>query len=412
MNQKSYKLNYGKTLLLGFGFFAINLTWSVYNNFMPILLGHYLASTVLIGFIMTIDNYLALFIQPTIGMYSDKINTRFGRRIPFLMVGMPLAALFAVLIPGHKGLMTLILALLGMNLSMSIFRSPVIALMPDITHKEHRSKANSFINFMGGIGALLAHFLGPKLWDIDFKYPFYLAGLLIIVSFIVVFLFIKEKRDVIEYEVAEEKVNIKMGLQMAFKDRNTKYLLLATAAWFIGFNGIETLFTRYGSVYLQVKVSDAALSFAFISLSFLIFAIPSGCIGTRIGKKKSIVIGIIGGAVGFTILLFLKNIYSIRAVFLLQGICWAMININSYPFVAEMAPKGYIGTYTGLYYMFSSIANIISPPLLGGIMDLFGYHYMFLYGLFFFVLALFLMLNIKQDKKREAEVTQEVATKC
>mgnify|MGYP000902758080 CR=1 FL=1 len=392
------KLNYEKTLLLGFGFFAINITWSVYNSFMPILLSSYIASTALIGFIMTIDNYLAFFIQPAIGAYSDKINTRFGRRMPFLLIGMPLAAICTILIPYHTGLITLILALLGMNLSMSIFRSPVIALMPDLTHKEHRSKANSLINFMGGVGALTAYFIGSLLWKIDYKYPFYLAGVLILISCIVVFAFINEKRDVIEYETAEEKINIKMGLQAAFKDRNTKYLLLAIAAWFIGFNGIETFFTRYGSVYLGLEVSDASLSFAFLSLSVLVFAVPSGIIGTRIGKKKSIMIGIIGGIIGFSILLFLRNINEIRLVFLMQGVCWALINVNSYPFVAEMAPKGYIGTYTGLYYMFSSVANIISPPLLGGIIDIVGYRYMFLYGLFFFAVALCMMARIKEKK--------------
>ena len=137
------RLDYKKTFILGFGFFAISITWSVYNAFMPLLLGNYLKSAALIGFIMTIDNYLALFIQPTVGFYSDKINTRFGRRMPFIMIGMPLAALFMFLIPNTGTLFSLIFALLFMNLSMSIYRSPVIALMPDITAKPNRSKSNS-----------------------------------------------------------------------------------------------------------------------------------------------------------------------------------------------------------------------------------------------------------------------------
>ncbi len=392
------RLNYRKTLLLGFGLFAINITWMVYNSYMPILLKNYIASAALIGFIMTIDNYLAFFIQPAIGAYSDKINTRFGRRMPFIIVGMPLAAICAILIPYHTGLITLVLALLGMNLSMSIFRSPVIALMPDVTHKEHRSKANSLINFMGGLGALTAYSVGAKLWEINIKYPFYLAGVLMLISCIVVFIFIKEKRDVIEYESAEEKIDIKKGLHTAFKDRNTKYLLLAITAWFIGYNGIETFFTSYGRDYLGIEVSEASRLLAFISLSVLVFAVPSGIIGTRIGKKKSIAIGLIGGIIGFAVLIFLKNTNAIRIIFLIIGIFWAMININSYPFIAEMAPKGYIGTYTGLYYLFSSIANIISPPLLGGIIDKFGYQYMFLYSVVFFALALWMMANIKEKK--------------
>lgn len=167
-----HKLDYKKTFILGFGFFAISITWSVYNAFMPLLLGNYLKSAALIGFIMTIDNYLALFIQPAVGFYSDKINTKFGRRMPFIMVGMPLAAVFMFLIPQTKSLYALVFALLFMNLSMSIYRSPVIALMPDITAKQHRSKSNSIINFMGGIGSLIAYLIGGKLFELNDGYPF------------------------------------------------------------------------------------------------------------------------------------------------------------------------------------------------------------------------------------------------
>ncbi len=226
------RLNYKKTFILGFGFFAISITWSVYNAFMPLLLGNYLKSAALIGFIMTIDNYLALFIQPTVGFYSDKIKTRFGRRMPFIMIGMPLAALFMFLIPNTKSLASLIFALLFMNLSMSIYRSPVIALMPDITAKQHRSKSNSIINFMGGVGSLIAYFIGGKLYELNEGYPFI-------------------QRDVLHYEAAEEKRNLSQGLGIALRDKSTRYLLLAICSWFIGFNGVETFFTKYGVSYLE-----------------------------------------------------------------------------------------------------------------------------------------------------------------
>lgn len=389
------KLNYPKTFLLGFGFFATSITWSVYNSYMPKLLSNFIASSALIGFIMTFDNYFALFLQPAVGIYSDRVKTRFGKRMPFLMVGMPLAAVFTILIPSHKSLFMLIAFLLLMNLSMSIFRSPVIALMPDITHVENRSKANSIINFMGGIGSLIAFLIGAMLWELNNAFPFYLAGILVLLSFIILFTFIKEKRDVLHYEASEEKIDIKAGLKSAFKNQNTKYLLLAICCWFIGFNGIETFFTRYGELYLNVKVNVASMSFAFISLSFLIFAIPAGIIGTRLGKKQTIRIGVIGIICGFFILAFFKSILIIRIIFLVLGIFWALININSYPFVAEMAPAGYIGTYTGLYYLFSSLANIISPPLLGGLMDLIGFKYMFFYGAVFFLLAFFFLSKVK-----------------
>ena len=405
VNVTENKLNYKKTFILGFGFFAISITWSVYNAFMPLLLGNYLKSAALIGFIMTIDNYLALFIQPTVGFYSDKINTRFGRRMPFIMIGMPLAALFMFIIPNTSTLFSLIFALLFMNLSMSIYRSPVIALMPDITSKPNRSKSNSIINFMGGIGSLIAYFIGGKLYEMNEGYPFLLSATLIVFSFIVLFTRIKEHRDVLHYEEAEEKRNMIQGLGIAFKDKNTRYLLLAICSWFIGFNGVETFFTKYGQSYLNIRPSEATLTLSFISLSFLVFAIPAGLIGTKIGKKSTIRIGVLGAIAFMTALFFVKPgtdnmLLIMRILFLGIGFSWASININSYPLVADMSPLGLLGTYTGVYYLFSSIANIISPPLLGSLIDLIGYQIVFAYGAFFFGIA-FIFISLVHDKRVE-----------
>ncbi|MGL4772749.1 MAG: MFS transporter [Clostridium sp.] len=391
------KLDYKKMFLLGFGFFTIGVTLGVYNAFMPKLLSNYITSSAVIGFIMTLDNYLALFIQPAVGMYSDTLNTRFGRRMPFLIIGMPMVAFFNLLIPNHKGLVSLIVFLVLMNLFVSIYRSPVIALMPDITPPEQQSKANSIISFMGGIGALMAFFIGGMLWDKSPKYPFYLVGVLVIIAFIVLFTSIKEKRDVIDYKAAEEKINVRDGIAVAFKNPITKYLLFAIAAWFIGYNGIETFFTRYAEVYLGIGVSAAALTFSFVSLSFLLSAIPAGIIGTKIGKKKSITIGLIGVTIILFALIFIKDILIIRIVFLILGFFWALININAFPFVAQLSPLGYIGTFTGLYYLFSSIASIISPPILGLLFDSIGYSCMFAYSMVFMVVALLFMLKVKEE---------------
>ena len=399
------KLDYKKTFILGFGFFAISITWSVYNAFMPLLLGKFLTSSVLIGFIMTIDNYLALFIQPTVGFYSDKINTKFGRRMPFIMVGMPLAALFMFLIPNTNSMWALIFALVFMNLSMSIYRSPVIALMPDITPTENRSKSNSIINFMGGIGSLIAYFIGGKLYDINEDYPFLLSAFLILFSFIVLFVKIKEHRDVINYEKAEEKRNLLQGLKIALSDKNTTFLLFAICSWFIGYNGVETFFTRYSENYLGIAISDATMTLSFISLSFLIFAIPAGLLGTKFGKKNTIRVGVALVIVMMLGVFFLKPgtdnmLLYIRILFLGIGFAWASININSYPLVADMSPLGRLGTYTGVYYLFSSIANIVSPPLLGFFIDNVGYNIVFLYGAFWFTVA-FLFISLVYDKRVE-----------
>lgn len=392
------KLNYKKTFLLGFGFFAISIMWSVYNSFMPKILSNYITSTTIIGFIMTIDNYFAIFIQPAVGSISDRIDTKFGKRMPFIMIGMPLAFVFIILLANYTGLWTLILFLVLTNLSMSIFRSPVISLMPDITHKEYRSKSNGIINFMGGVGAVIAYFIGSKLWDMNEKYPFYLAAVLMLISFIVLFIYIKEKRDVIEYEKNEKKIGLFEGLRTTGNTKNVLSLLLAICSWFIAYQGIEAFFTLYGENLLGLKTSAAAFSFTFISLSFLVFAIPAGIVGTRFGKKRTIRFGVIGLLVSFLIIAFLRDIWLIRGMFVAAGFFWAMININSYPFITDMAPKGQIGVYTGLYYLFSSIAAIVSPPLLGLIIDITGYKYMFFYGTIFLVLALIFLQRINIDK--------------
>lgn len=393
------KINYNKTFLLGFGFFAISITWAVYNAFMPKILSNYIESATIIGFIMTIDNYFALFLQPLVGILSDRVNTPFGKRMPFIMVGMPLAVIFIILLANYTNFVTLVIFLVGMNLSMSVFRSPVVSLMPDITYVENRSKANSIINFMGGIGSVIAYFIGTILWNKNNSYPFYLAAVLVFLSFIILFNFIKEKRDVINYNMEEkQKLNFIESLKVIPNKKQTILLLLGILTWFIGFNGIETFFTLYGEKFLKVSVGSAALSFTFISLAFLVFAIPAGIIGTKIGKKSTIKIGIVGMLICFLIIFFLRSIILVRVVFIFAGMFWAFININSYPFVTEMAPIGQLGTFTGFYYLFASLASIISPPLLGSIIDFVGYKYMFLYPVFFFALAFIFINNMKVNK--------------
>ena len=400
------KMDYKKTFLLGFGFFAISVMWGVYNSFVQVILKNFNMSYTLIGFIMTIDNYLAIFIQPTVGVLSDRINTRVGKRMPFIIIGMPIAALFLFLLPNYTNFTTFMIYLVALNLSMSIFRSPVISLMPDVTYKENRSRANSIINFMGGIGSVMAYLFGSILWGKNPAYPFYMTAVLMIISMIVLFSFIKEKRDVIEYEENNNKggiiKNLWYGLKNSENPKNIIFLLFAICSWFIAYQGIEAHFTNYGVNYLKVSVTTASQSFLFISLSFLLFAIPAGIIGTKIGKKKTIVMGVIGLIIAFGILSFLKNILALRIVFVFAGICWALININSYPFVTDMAPKGFTGAYTGLYYFASSVAAIISPVALGAIIDRFNYKYFFAYGTVFFILALIFILGVKDEKIKDS----------
>jgi maltose/moltooligosaccharide transporter len=380
-----------KTWLLGFGFFGISIGWSLYNGFVPFFLNNYLASTALIGFLMTIDNYFALFIQPYIGNRSDRTNTRYGRRMPYLMIGIPIAALFYALIPFHVSLMTLILFMVCMNLSMAIFRSPTIALMPDITPEPKRTKANGVINFMGGCGAILAFSAGSLLYNVDESLPFLAVSAIFLIALWIIFKNINEKRDAIPNHIVvnPQKFDYKRELNSA-----TLYLLAAIFFWFIAIQGMEALFTLYGVNELGLSQSASAFSLAFFSLSFVLSAIPSGLLGAKYGEKKMILIGIIGLVFVFFLLSLVESVISLRAILLVGGMFWACININAYPFIVSTGNAHSYGTRTGLYYFVSSLAAIISPPTLGLLIDLFGFGILFYAAAGSMILALACLLRV------------------
>lgn len=362
-----------KIWLLGFGFFSISLAWSLYNAFVPLFLDDFISSVAIIGFLMTIDNYIALFLQPYIGNRSDKTDTRFGKRMPYLLAGMPVAALFVSLIPFHTTLVTLIIFMMAMNLAMAIFRSPTVALMPDITPEVNRSKANGIINFMGGVGSIIAFGVGAILFKIDKTVPFLVSGVVMLICLFVVFHFVKEKRDAIFYtKHTKQKINYREEL-----NRPTIFLLAAIFFWFVSYQGMEALFTLYGVNELGMEEGDAAFSLTFFSATFVLFALPSGILGTKFGKKTMITIGVIGLGLMFLLLNFVTSVLLLRILLLSGGIFWACININSYPFIVSTGSEKAIGTRTGLYYLVSSLAAISGPPLFGKLIDITDYDILF-----------------------------------
>lgn len=384
-----------KSWLLGFGFFSISMTWAVYNAFVPFFLDSFLASTAMIGFMMTIDNYFALFLQPWIGNRSDRTMTRFGRRMPYLLIGMPLAALFVILIPLHTSLLTLVLFMVLMNLSMSLYRSPTIALMPDTTPERLRTKANGIINFMGGLAGVIAFGAGSILYGANPAFPFIAAAAVTLLSLVIVYYFIREKRDVVvPYEA--EPVRIKLRGQL---DRTTVLLLCAIFFWFVAYQGVEALFSLYGKHQLGLEESASAFSLTFFSLFFVLFAIPSGWLGNRYGKKRVMLVGIIGLFAVFACVPLVESLLMLRIFLAAGGICWACININAYPFVVSTGSEASIGTRTGLYYLASSLAAVSSPPLLGLLIDLFGYQSLFIGASISILLALLFFSRIRDAGK-------------
>lgn len=308
------QFSYNRIFVIGLGFFIISVSWEVYNSFMPLMLGEFIKSNSVIGMIMGIDNFANLLLIPIIGAWSDRISTPFGKRLPFLMIGMPLAAIFLFLMPNYNSLLFLILVDIGFLLAMTIFRAPTVSLMPDVTPSEKRSPANGIINFMGGVGALIAFFVLGTLYDIDQSLPFYLSGGAMIVILVILVLSIRKMvanhDEPKPNKESESFANIFTGLKevIVSKDRSMINFLLAIFFWFIAYSGVSSLFTRYGVETLGLKGGQATILLGFMSVSFLIFAIPSGFIGKFFGRIKTIQFGLIFMTLALLGLFFFSDI--------------------------------------------------------------------------------------------------------
>jgi len=404
------KLNYKKTFILGFGFFAISLVWQIYNFYIPLFLAEYFPNSMTaVNGIMTIDNILAVTMIPIIGSLSDRTHTKYGRRMPYLLIGMPLSALLFILIPffNHNSGGSII-AFMGIIivflLSMSLYRSPTIALMPDITPAPLRSEANGIINFMGGFGTILALTLGAVLYRANELYPFILTSILVIISVLILFVFIKEPETGSLSNHDKEKLNLKQSFYdlTHSSDKTTSYILMAIFCWFIAYHGVVATFSNYCVKFLMIDEQTASFYLSVMSALFMLLAIPSGYLAAKYKKKRIISLGLIGMLVSFVLIGFLrKDLFllglnfnlSMILLMIFAGISWAFININSYPLVVDLTTEDKIGTYTGLYYFSSQSAAIFGPLILGVIIDKIGFASMFpVAGLFFGLAFIFIQL--------------------
>jgi len=394
------KLNVKKTFLLGLGTFSIFLVWPIYNIYVPIFLRDFLDSQFQINAIMTLDNILAVFMIPFIASLSDRTQTRFGKRMPFLMIGMPLSAVALILLPNYTSFLNIMFIIFILNLSMAIFRAPTVALMPDVTPVALRSKANGIINFMGGFGTFLVLMGGSFLYRINRNLPFVLTAALIFLSLLLLVKFIKEPNDA----EAREEVSVRLFKSIQRikknKDSTTAYILFAKFFWFIGYQGLEATFSNYCVHFLGLDVSDASFILSFFALSFIISAIPAGYIGSYLGKKRTILIGLVGDVVVFALLGTLGTIFQFNQVVMmgmmfLGGFFWALTNINSYPMLIERASEGNIGTYTGFYFFSASLAAIVGPLIIGTFVDLISFSLTFPITAISYFIAFLLILKTK-----------------
>lgn len=398
---------YGKTFLLGFGFLGISLIWPIFNNFVPVFLREdFGLSATLIGFIMTWDNYLNMFVQPVVGERSDRTRTRLGRRKPWMLVGAPLAALFFILVPLMRSPVGVMFAILFTNLAMALFRSPTIALLGDLFPAHQRSTANGVINLMGGLGAIAAFLVGGALYSLGRITPFVFGSLVMLGAITLVLGLVREPK-LPEAAAQEERgagfvASLKEVLNAS--DRSGLLILLAILFWFIGYNAVETWLSSFGKFSLGIGEGRMAILTSGLALMFVIFAVPSGLLATRLGRRRVILAGIGGMIVLFLYGLVVQNELMLIVLLVAAGFFWALINVNSLPMIYDVGGDARIGAFTGLYYLASNIAAVAGPQIVGILVDLTGgnYRIMFFFAALFMVLAGVCMVGVKEKRPAAA----------
>lgn len=405
----------GPTFLIGLGFFTMGLMDPLYDAYVPVFLRGFLDRNSLVGLIMTLDNIFALFLIPIFSHMSDNTRTRIGRRMPYILVTLPLSAIFFGAIPFAAGtsLVVLVVVLFLLNSAKQAARGPVVALMPDTIPGAYRSEANGVINTMGGIAAIVGTIILAPMMDISIqlpligdtrrKLPFLIAALLVVLATVLLFTFVKEKSQARKDDDAKEPLLKSLRLVMGAQDRSALWVLLGIFFWFLGYQGLLPFVTLYTINELGTTEGVAGLSVGMVAVAYAIFAIPSGFVAHRIGRKRLIRIALLVVA-SLTVLIFF-HLPIIRALGLspgvalatfwvmlfLFGVFWGSIITNSFPMLWQMATFANMGIYTGLYYFFSQGAAIIAPPITGTIIDIAGYRAIFLYcGLCLLVAFLFM----------------------
>lgn len=415
------KFPWGRTFLIGFGFLGISLIWPIFNQYIPLFLqagnkefeAQLLAegrkipeitgfglSPALALFIMTWDNLINIFVQPWVGAKSDRTWNRFGRRKGWILLGAPVAVLGFVFIPVAQSVIAIMVFILITNFGMAVFRSPTVAWLGDLFSANERSKANGVINLMGGVGGLLAYFVGGLLFNsLGREAPFIAGAAAMVAALIVVLIFVREPER-IEQKEEEKKSSVIQNLLTVFRNPNKSglYVLLGILFWFMAFNALETGLSSFAVFTLGIEPGTASIYAAAVTVSFIIFSVPAGLIAQRIGRRRTIQIGLVGLTSVFLLGYFIiQNVSTFLVILVLAGFLWAMVNVNSLPLVYDYGDERKIGAYTGLYYFSSQLAAVLGPTLGGIFVDVLDnqYRWLFIFGTIFMALAWVVMTRVK-----------------
>lgn len=411
------KLNYRRTILIGLAFMSISAFWQLYDNIIPLILqNNFGLGETLTGGIMALDNILALFMLPLFGSLSDRTRTRLGKRTPFIIVGTALAVAFMMVIPYSARIKSfpLFFVSLGVVLfAMGTYRSPAVALMPDLTPKPYRSSANAVINLMGAVGGIttliLIRLLVPKVDLPDYRDVFLAVSSLMVIAVIILVLTIKENKLSKQLagtpgfkEDEEDLEGSSSSHEMPREVKRSLYFILASIfLWFTAYNAVITAFSRYATNVWGLKGGSFVDALMVATGAAILSFIPIGIISSKIGRKKTIIIGIVTMSLSYLSgFFFLEYSPIINVVFAFTGFGWAAINVNSYPMVVEMSKSGDIGKYTGLYYTFSMAAQIFTPVFSGFLLENISYRTLFPYSVTFSLLSLCTMLMVKHGDSK------------
>lgn len=410
------KLNYRRTTIIGLAFLSICAFWQLYDSIVPLILKNTFGiGDTVAGGIMALDNILALFMLPFFGALSDKTSTRIGKRMPYIIGGTALAVISMNFLPfgdNNVNLTLFVIALFVALLSMSTYRSPAVALMPDVTPKPLRSKANAIINLMGAIGGaftlIIISLLVPDTAKPDYSPLFFIVSALMVISVVALVIIIDENKLVAEMKAVnghetdaiEKDSEDSKALPKDVK-RSLIFILLSIFFWFMAYNAVTTAFSKYAQSFLGIAGGGFATNLLVATAAAVVSYIPVGFIASKIGRRKTILIGIAMLFVSFATAYFFTSYHPFLTIILaLVGAGWAAINVNSYPMVVEMAKGSDVGKYTGYYYTFSMAAQILTPILSGALLEHVGYRTLFPYATLFMGIAFCTMLMVRHGDSK------------
>ncbi|HIR31961.1 MAG TPA: MFS transporter [Candidatus Faecousia faecavium] len=407
------KLDTRRTIFVGFAFLSICAFWQMYDNLIPkILTETFGMGESISGMIMAADNVLALFLLPLFGSLSDKCTSSLGRRRPYILFGTLAAVAVMMTLPvltdsyhASPAAWKLVCFIVGLGLllvAMGTYRSPAVALMPDVTPKPLRSKANAIINLMGALGGILyliiTTFLYKTTPDVYTSYLplFAIVGVIMLGSLAVVMLLVNEPKLVQRQQAYEQahpedtltQVTDSGEVLPAEVKRSLRFLLVSIALWFIGYNGVTTWFSVYAARSWNMTLGQANTCLTIATAGAIFSYIPVGSVASKVGRRKTIRFGTLLLSGSFFAAFLYTMAFSafspvLYGLFVLVGIAWAAINVNSLPMVVEMCKGSEVGKFTGLYYTFSMTAQIATPIVAGWLLEHVDYKTLFPYAAIF-----------------------------